>query len=69
VLELSPGTSGANGIKTPKSAPFGFGLLEFDPNTGELVSACLFAFDDPAHLRETECRITPFAPPEDVPSG
>ena len=69
VLEISPGTSGANGIKTPKNAPYGFGLLEFDPGTGELVSACLFAFDDPAHLRESECRIAPLAPPEEAPPG
>lgn len=69
VLELSPGTSGANGIKTPASAPYGFGLLEFDPNTGELLSACLFAFDDPAHLRETSCRIAPLTPPEESPAG
>lgn len=69
VLEMSPGTSGANGIKTPVEAPYGFGLLEFDPSTGELVSACLFAFDDPAHLRETSCRIAPLAPPEEPSPG
>lgn len=65
VLELDPGTSGANGIKTPTDAPYGFGLLEFDRTSGDLVSACLFAFDDPAHLRETTCRMEPFAPPEE----
>jgi predicted phosphodiesterase len=69
VLELSVGTSGANGVKTPVEAPYGFGLLEFDPNSGELVSACLFAFDDPAHLRETSCRMSPFDPPEQARRG
>lgn len=69
VLELSPGTSGANGIKTPAEAPYGFGLLEFDPASGELVSACLFSFDDPAHLRETSCRIAPLAAPVEPPPG
>ena len=69
VLEISAGTSGANGIKTPVEAPYGFGMLEFDPATGELLSACLFAFDDPAHLRESSCRITPLAPPEATPPG
>jgi predicted phosphodiesterase len=69
VLELSVGTSGANGVKTPVTAPYGFGLLEFDPTTGDLVSACLFAFDDPAHLRESSCRIAPLAPPEAEPAG
>ncbi|HJR18446.1 MAG TPA: metallophosphoesterase [Actinomycetota bacterium] len=69
VLEISAGTSGANGIKTPAAAPYGFGLLEFDPATGDLLSACLFAFDDPAHLRESSCRIEPLAPPEETPPG
>ena len=69
VLEISPGTSGANGIKTPVEAPYGFGMLEFDPATGELLSACLFAFDDPAHLRESSCRITPLAQPDGTPPG
>jgi predicted phosphodiesterase len=69
VLELDPGTSGANGIKTPTNAPYGFGLLEFDPANGDLFSACLFSFDDPAHLRETTCRIEPFAPPEELQPG
>jgi len=69
VLEVSVGTSGANGIKTPAGAPFGFAMLEFDPASHELVSACLFAFDDPAHLRETTCRIAPFAVPASEPPG
>lgn len=68
IVEISAGTSGANGIKTPAAAPYGFGLLEFDPATGELLSACLFAFDDPAHLRESSCRIEPLAvPPQTAP--
>jgi predicted phosphodiesterase len=58
VLGISAGTSGANGVKTPRNAPYGFALLEFDPRTRSLVSACLFAFDDPAHLREASCHIT-----------
>lgn len=62
VLELSVGTSGANGIKTPKEAPYGFGLLEFDPTTHQVTSACVFQFDDPAHLRETSCLVAPLAP-------
>jgi predicted phosphodiesterase len=62
VLELSDGTSGANGIKTPKPAPYGFGLLEFDATTHALSSACIFQFDDPAHLRETSCLVDPLAP-------
>ncbi len=59
VLELSAGTSGANGIKTPKPAPYGFGLLEFDVATREISSACTFQFDDPAHLDETSCLVRP----------
>jgi predicted phosphodiesterase len=62
VLELSDGTSGANGIKTPKPAPYGFGLLEFDAETHEVASACIFQFDDPAHLKETSCLVSPLAP-------
>jgi predicted phosphodiesterase len=62
VLEISDGTSGANGVKTPKEAPYGFGLLEFDPTTHQVTSACLFQFDDPAHLRETSCLVAPLAP-------
>lgn len=64
VLEFSDGTSGANGIKTPKAAPYGFGLLEFDPVSHEVSSACLFQFDDPAHLRETSCLVKPLTPEE-----
>jgi predicted phosphodiesterase len=62
VLELSDGTSGANGIKTPKAAPYGFGLIEFDAVTHEVASACVFQFDDPAHLRETTCLVSPLTP-------
>jgi len=62
VLELSDGTSGANGIKTPKAAPYGFGLLEFDATTHEVASACVFQFDDPAHLKETSCLVSPLTP-------
>jgi predicted phosphodiesterase len=62
VLELSDGTSGANGIKTPKPAPYGFGLLEFDMTTHEVASACVFQFDDPAHLKETSCLVSPLTP-------
>jgi predicted phosphodiesterase len=62
VLELSDGTSGANGIKTPKAAPYGFGLLEFDAVTHEVSSACVFQFDDPAHLKETSCLVSPLTP-------
>lgn len=62
VLEMSDGTSGANGIKTPKPAPYGFGLLEFDATTHAISSACIFQFDDPAHLRETSCLVDPLTP-------
>lgn len=62
VLEMSDGTSGANGVKTPKPAPYGFGLLEFDAATHEITSACLFQFDDPAHLNETSCLVRPLTP-------
>jgi predicted phosphodiesterase len=62
VLELSDGTSGANGIKTPKPAPYGFGLIEFDAETHEVASACVFQFDDPAHLSETTCLVSPLTP-------
>jgi predicted phosphodiesterase len=62
VLELSDGTSGANGLKTPKPAPYGFGLLEFDAVTREVSSACVFQFDDPAHLKETSCLVSPLTP-------
>jgi predicted phosphodiesterase len=62
VLEMSDGTSGANGIKTPKPAPYGFGLLEFDASSHAIASACIFQFDDPAHLRETSCLVDPLTP-------
>jgi predicted phosphodiesterase len=59
VLEVSAGTSGANGVKTPKEAPYGFAMLELEPVSGRVVSACLFAFDDPGHLRDASCRVAP----------
>jgi predicted phosphodiesterase len=67
VLEMSDGTSGANGVKTPKPAPYGFGLLDFDPGTHRVTSACLFQFDDPAHLRESSCLVEPLTP--ETPGG
>lgn len=59
VVSVSPGTSGANGLKTPRAAAYGFALLEFEPGTSEMTSACLFLFDSPSELRETSCHIRP----------
>jgi predicted phosphodiesterase len=59
VVAISPGTSGANGIKTARPAPYGFALLEFDRATHSIRSACLFAFDSPTALRQTECHLRP----------
>ncbi|MCA1832936.1 MAG: metallophosphoesterase [Actinobacteria bacterium] len=59
VVSLSPGTSGANGIKTGKAAPYGFVMLDFDAETDALSSVCLFSFDGPSLLREATCHLTP----------
>ncbi len=59
VVSVSPGTSGANGIKTGKSAPYGFAFLEFDPTTRELISVCEFLLDGPSKLRQAACHIAP----------
>ena len=64
VLQLSDGTSGANGIKSNVSGTFGFGLLEFDAETHEVASACVYQFDDPAHLAGSQCLVSPLAQPE-----
>jgi predicted phosphodiesterase len=60
VVSVSPGTSGANGIKTPRAAPYGFSLLEFDAQK-RVVSVCTFLFEDPTTLSETSCHIQPEA--------
>ena len=60
VISLSPGTSGANGVKTTTSAPYGFALLEFDSAT-RLASVCLFSFDGPNDLRQATCHLRPGA--------
>lgn len=59
VLGISPGTSGANGIKTGKIAPYGFAFLEFDTSTRAVVSACLFQLEGPGSLRQASCHILP----------
>ena len=64
VLQISDGTSGANGIKSNVSGTFGFGLLEFDAETHEVASACVYQFDDPAHLAESQCLVSPLEPPQ-----
>ncbi len=64
VVSVSPGTSGANGIKTARPAPYGFALLEFDRPTKQIRSVCLFAFETPTTLRETECHLRPADPPK-----
>jgi predicted phosphodiesterase len=62
VVSISPGTSGANGIKTGQPAPYGFALLEFNPQSRALTSACTFAFDAPGSVRETSCHLQPPSP-------
>lgn len=57
VVGVSAGTSGANGIKSGRPAPYGFALLEFDRETSALSSVCLFQFDGPSALRQTSCHI------------
>lgn len=54
---LSPGTSGANGVKSSKEAPYGFGLVEMDATTHRPVSVCLFAFDAPGELGHADCHL------------
>lgn len=54
---LSPGTSGANGVKSDKEAPYGFALVDLDTATHEPVSVCLFAFDAPGELGRADCRL------------
>ncbi|TMK20982.1 MAG: hypothetical protein E6G68_03970, partial [Actinobacteria bacterium] len=61
VLQISDGTSGANGIKSNISGTYGFGLLEFDAETHEVASACVYQFDDPAHLAESSCLVSPLS--------
>ncbi len=62
VIGVSPGTSGANGIKTGKPAPYGFVLLEFDRASDLLSSVCLFQFDGPSVLRQTSCHMVSAGP-------
>ena len=57
VVGLSPGTSGANGIKSNNEAPYGFALVEMDASTHRPVSVCLFAFDSPGELGRADCRL------------
>ena len=59
LVSLSPGTSGANGIKTPREAPYGFSLLEFDPDRLRLASSCHFQFDGPGDMKEARCYLNP----------
>lgn len=63
VVSLSPGTSGANGIKSPVPSGYGFALLEFDPDARRLTSVCLFVFDGPQQLRQAACHLSPAAGP------
>jgi predicted phosphodiesterase len=58
VVSLSPGTSGANGIKSAKPGPYGFALLEFDPSR-RLSSACEFLFAAPGALEQASCHMAP----------
>jgi predicted phosphodiesterase len=55
VTGLSPGTSGANGFKSAKDAPYGFSLLELDPLTKSLTSVCNFLLDSPSRIRQATC--------------
>ncbi len=61
VVSVSPGTSGAAGIKTSKDRPYGFALLEFDRATKLPLSVCLFAFDRPQELGDASCHVLPRA--------
>lgn len=58
VVSVSPGTSGANGIKSPKKAPYGFSLLEFD-SSRMLISVCQFQLAGPGELEQASCHIAP----------
>ena len=63
----SPGTSGANGVKTPKETPYGFSLLEFDRSSRLLASTCQFQFDGPSALRQASCHLSPgYAPAQEA---
>jgi len=57
VIEVNPGTSGANGFKSATDLPYGFAMLEFDPTNVRPVSVCLFQFDKPGLLRANYCHI------------
>jgi len=58
VVSLSPGTSGANGIKSAKPAPYGFALLEFDASH-RLSSTCEFLLSAPGALDQASCHMAP----------
>jgi len=57
VVGLSPGTSGANGVKSDNVAPYGFALVEMDSITRRPSSVCLFAFDTPGELGRADCHL------------
>lgn len=53
VIAISAGTSGAGGLKA--EPPYGFGLLSFDDQTKEFVSACYFLYNGLDDLQSTSC--------------
>ena len=57
VIGVSPGTSGAGGVKSDGGAPYGFALVELDAASKTAVSVCLFAFDAPGDLARADCRL------------
>lgn len=69
VIVVNPGTSGANGFKSDVDSPYGFALIDLDPERGTPVSVCLFQFDDPATLRQTTCHLSPPAAGEVGPAS
>lgn len=57
VISVSPGTSGAGGVKTDRGSPYGFAILELDADTKVATSVCLFAFEAPGELARADCRL------------
>lgn len=57
VISVSPGTSGAGGVKTDRGSPYGFAVIELDAVTKATTSVCLFAFEAPSDLARADCRL------------
>lgn len=57
LVSVSPGTSGAGGVKTDRGSPYGFAVIELDATTKRTMSVCIFAFQAPSELARADCRV------------